>query len=132
MKGYNISRLPKTYISQYPGPHEVWLLEVAKLRVRMPDGTIRALDETPHYQFVRGNKEPYKRWLRRYNHLYESSLDSFESLLREDFYYLEGEYSQDFIRCNQNFVIIDGVHRATVLYRRNGSTIVIPVVMEVQ
>jgi len=116
MKGYK-QEIGLIAMFDYKGPDIVVYMAPKRLRVRLPSGDIVALDETPHYQYTIGNKQPYCDWLIEYGHLYESSLASFEHLMSDESFYLEGQHAQDFILCDKNFVIIDGVHRATRLFQ---------------
>ncbi|MHA2063150.1 MAG: hypothetical protein ACXABY_02095 [Candidatus Thorarchaeota archaeon] len=118
MKGYTtVSALMLVHMDAYKGSDEMWIMPLSRLCVRMPGEGIVNLDATPHYQYTLGNKQPYRDWLVKHHHLYESSLASFEHLMNDESYYLDEPYDQDFILCDKNFVIIDGVHRATRLFQ---------------
>lgn len=118
MKGYvKYAFTMAKHIERYEGEEEAHLIEVATLKVRMPGEGIVAIDQTPHYQYTLGNTQPYKDWLVAHDHLYESSLASFEHLMNDDSLYLDGKHRQDFIMHDDDLVIIDGVHRATRLFQ---------------
>lgn len=118
MKGYTtINDVMLAHMAAYDGPDEIRIIPIADLCVRTPAGSIVTLEATPHYQYTLGNKQPYRDWLVEHNHLYESSLASFEHLMNDESDYLDEPYDQDFILCDKNFVIIDGVHRATRLFQ---------------
>lgn len=121
MKGYtdNPTDIMQA-VFDYRGLHTPHVIEVRKLRVRMPlPGDVHIIvdiHETPHYQYTQGNTQPYKDWLREHNHLYDESLASFEHLMNDDSIYLESPHDKKFIKHDHQLVITDGVHRATRLY----------------
>ncbi len=118
MRGYTTNpAIIQQQVLAYKGTDVVLFIDLEGLQVRMPSGDIVPLDATPHYQYTLGNKQPYCDWLIEHSHLYESSLASFEDLMNDGSLYLEGSHAQDFILCDRNFVIIDGVHRATRLFQ---------------
>lgn len=118
MKGYTTDHdVMLAHMAAYDGLDEIRIIPIADLCVRTPEKTIAKIDETPHYQYTLGNKQPYLDWLVAHNHLYELSLASFEHLMNDESYYLDAPYDQNFILCNKDFVIIDGVHRATRLFQ---------------
>lgn len=124
MKGYtkDYNKMVE-HMARYKGPHQIEIIEINRLRVSMPGQFIHRLEETPHYQYTRGNTQLYKDWLIEYDHLYESSLTSFEHLMNDDSDYLDEPYDQDFILYYQRTsygsskIIIDGIHRATRLFQ---------------
>ena len=118
MKGYTDSAdVMLQHIDRYAGHEVVHIIEIAKLRIRMPGEGIVAITATPHYLYTLGNKQPYKDWLVAHNHLYDSSLASFEYLMNDGADYLDGKHADDFIVHDSQLVIIDGVHRATRLFQ---------------
>lgn len=118
MKGYSADFM--TMLEQmlhYEGDDLPHTIEIARLRVRMPRQGIVAINATPHYLYTLGNQQPYKDWLVEHNHLYESSLASFEYLMNDESEYLGKGHELDFIIHDDDLVIIDGVHRATRLFQ---------------
>lgn len=118
MKGYTTSSIEMMkHMARYKGPEEPHIIEIASLRVMMPGEGVKKLYETPHFQYTLGYQEPYKMWLIQENHLYESSLASFEYLMNDDTEYLGEGHEDDFIIHKDDMVIFDGVHRATRLFQ---------------
>jgi 2-polyprenyl-3-methyl-5-hydroxy-6-metoxy-1,4-benzoquinol methylase len=88
--------------------------------------TLVKLRDTPHFQYVCGNQAPYLQYLETYGidvgFGAEHSRENFERLLSANEKYLEGAYSSNYIICEQVntktgviAVILDGVHRASIL-----------------
>lgn len=82
------------------------------------------LKDTPHYQFINGNKEPYRNYLKNFTWAVGFGRDHSEEIflnliLRLDEYgYLSGPNNGDYIVCeliNNEVVITDGLHRAVYL-----------------
>jgi len=79
------------------------------------------VEETPHYRFLKGELAGYIEYLKTF--LYGPlSCDYYPqrlSALCEDFKYLESPYETDYIITkkmgNNRYVILDGVHRASIL-----------------
>jgi len=118
MKGYTDNEnVMREHMESYSGRHKIHIVEIAKLQISMPGQGIMTISQTPHYQYVCGNKEPYKEWLIEHGHLYEESLASFEYLMNDDSYYLDLKHARDFIMHDDELIIVDGVHRATRLFQ---------------
>jgi hypothetical protein len=98
----------------YDGPNHLHWMRLKDLKVRMATShtefIIVGIDETVHYQYAIGNKQPYKDWLVALRHSYDSSLESFEHIMTDDTRYLEGKYQNGFIIHDDDLIIIDGVH----------------------
>jgi 2-polyprenyl-3-methyl-5-hydroxy-6-metoxy-1,4-benzoquinol methylase len=103
-------------LRRYEGDYSAEIVTLSDLKVRIFKDLIVGIDETPHYQYALGNHQPYKDFLVKYNHLYDSSLESFEHIMNDDSCYLEGEHEADFIHIDGDNIIVDGVHRATRLF----------------
>lgn len=78
--------------------------------------------DTPHYQFVLGNKKPYQEYLLTYGENVgygrEHSVNSFKQILNSKDSYLSGAYNRDYIVVEEvsglfgkKLVVLDGVHR---------------------
>jgi hypothetical protein len=89
------------------------------------------LNQTPHWDYLVGNKKPYLEYLKKYkeNVGLEHSPKIYEKLIKS-FKYLDKKYNKDYIICekeNNEYVIRDGLHRATILHFKNYD--MIPVVV---
>jgi len=118
MKGYTFNpQIIDHHLKSYKGKGKMVMMDLRELKVRMPDKSIINIEETPHFKYCNGNQEPYKDFLKQWfrQDEYQSSLNSLEYLMTDDHYYLEGKHSEDYIRCGQDLVIRDGVHRAARL-----------------
>lgn len=84
------------------------------------------LKNTPHYQYLQGNKQPYYDYLVKFGknvgYGLEHSVKNFEKLIHSESAYLRQKYSSNYIICEKTKsifssknVIIDGVHRASIL-----------------
>ena len=96
----------------------------AKLVVSMEDTNVKHdlfdLDKTPHYAFLKGQKEAYKTYLEKFTWAVgvEHSEENFQNLINNFGTYLELPYNKEYIICQAekgHFVIRDGFHRATLL-----------------
>jgi hypothetical protein len=117
MRGYTDDiQTMRQHMALYNGPHKVDVVSLSDLRVSIPGRGIVTLDQTPHYQYILGNKQPYLDLLLAQNYLYHQSINSFEYVINNDLDYLDKPHEQDFIFCYTTCVIIDGVHRATYLF----------------
>lgn len=121
MKGYTVDAAElREPIFNYEGPHVAHIMDLTKLRVRMPRGDggflFLKIHQTPHYKYTQGDTQPYKDWLVEHRHLYDESLASFEHLMNDDSNYLDPPYNDEWIMHDDDLVIVDGVHRATRLY----------------
>jgi SAM-dependent methyltransferase len=99
------------------------------------------ISKTPHYEFVMGNRGPYQQYLKTYGervgHGIEHSVDQFERLLSVEFRYLAGEHHSDYIageyirrRFRQRFVLLEGVHRASILLAQGRRAAPVAVIRE--
>jgi hypothetical protein len=99
---------------------------------------ISRLKDTPHWKYIKGNKKPYINYLRKFG-LYvgygiEHSSSNFDKLISHEFKYLSGNFSKNYIVCEEvkwliisRIVILDGLHRACILLSKD--TKHIPVVI---
>lgn len=87
------------------------------------------LNKTPHYKYINGNTQPYKAYLKKFGNRVgypdEHTVANFNKLLRNDFSYLKGKFSENYIVCEKikdtdgfKNVIIDGVHKAVILFNQ--------------
>ena len=78
------------------------------------------LEDSPHYQYLLGNKQPYIDYL-KIAHQPDHSVEKYQQLINE--FQIE---KANFIRCypvNEKWVIADGFHRACILLHRGISQI---------
>jgi hypothetical protein len=117
MRGYtdDIKKMQQ-HMELYDGQYKVDIVSIADLRADIPGRGIITLDQTPHYQYIIGNKYPYLNLLLAQNYPYHQSIDSFEYVINNNLYYLDKPHERDFIFCYTTRVIIDGVHRASYLF----------------
>lgn len=96
----------------------------AKLVVSMEGTNVKHdlfdLDKTPHYAFLKGQKEAYKTYLEKFTWAVgvEHSEENFQNLINNFGTYLQLTHNKDYIICQAergHFVIRDGLHRATML-----------------
>ena len=91
----------------------------ASLITNYPSKKIIKLEESPHYQFLLGNREPYIEYM-KISHQKEHSVEVFEELIK-NFNYLEGSNKNKFVVCNKfgdYYLIQDGFHRCCIqLYK---------------
>ena len=77
------------------------------------------IDNTPHFQYVQGNKKPYIEYVNRNigETLQEDHYpESFEKLINNfDQNYNDKNQKKSFIIINKDNVILDGLHRASIL-----------------
>jgi 2-polyprenyl-3-methyl-5-hydroxy-6-metoxy-1,4-benzoquinol methylase len=103
--------------------------------------TITRLRDTPHYQFVTGNRTPYQEYLARFGrHVgfgIEHSEADFDRLLESDFRYLEPPHNDRYIVCERvrsglgkKLVVLDGVHRACLLSYRGEHAAAVAIVLD--
>lgn|SRR3989344_2297087 len=87
------------------------------------------LDKTPHYKYVNGDTSFYETYLKKFGNRVgypgEHTVTNFNKLLRGNFSYLKGEFSENYIVCEKikytdgfKNVIIDGVHKAVILFNQ--------------
>ena len=107
----------RRHIARYQGYHLPKIILTNSLQVRIFGSIIVSLDNTPHYQYIIGNKDQYMGFLHQYNHPIEESLRRFEDVIHGPWDYLDGPHEQKFIECDPNLVIVDGVHRAVRLFQ---------------
>ncbi|MFC1591409.1 class I SAM-dependent methyltransferase [Thermodesulfobacteriota bacterium] len=92
------------------------------------------LQQTPHYQFIKGNKKPYQEYLEKFGESVgfgiEHSEGAFAALLESQERYLGEHYRSNYIVCfeKQNLfgkksILLDGVHRACLLLHQGVSEI---------
>jgi len=77
------------------------------------------LEESPHYQFLLGNIEPYIEYLKIAKQP-DHSVEKFEKLMKE-FDYLSKGNKYKYIECVEKddiYVIIDGFHRSCILLHK--------------
>jgi SAM-dependent methyltransferase len=90
--------------------------------------------DTPHYQFVLGNEEPYCGYLKRHGedvgYGREHSIETFKSLLASQQGYLDDQYRSNYIVAEEvkgilgkKLVVLDGTHRVCQLISQ-GFTVV--------
>ena len=102
---------------------------------------ITKLEDTPHYQFVMGRREPYRQYLAQFGASVgagiEHSEESFDALLASEFDYLAAPHASSYILCERvksllssKLVILDGVHRASILLARGLRELPVAVVQE--
>lgn len=124
MKGYTSDEsVMREHIDQYTGKNQPHIVELEKLKVIDIRGHITSIKESPHYQYTAGNKQPYIDFLKRDHPTeYEESIESFEYLMNSDLNYLDPNHKkyngwggEDHFIIHDDYVIRDGVHRATRL-----------------
>jgi SAM-dependent methyltransferase len=97
--------------------------------------------DTPHYQFVLGNEEPYCGYLKRHGedvgYGREHSIEAFKSLLASEEVYLDDQYRSDYIVAEavkgilgKKLVVLDGVHRVCQLISQGYSSVPIAILKE--
>ena len=94
----------------------------ARLITTWPDQKLVRLQDTPHWQFLNGNKQPYIDYLEKANQP-EHSVQKFEALITN--FNLR---SLDFIECiekDNKYIISDGFHRACIFLHKGITEIVI-------
>jgi 2-polyprenyl-3-methyl-5-hydroxy-6-metoxy-1,4-benzoquinol methylase len=124
MKGYTRNAaVMRSHIDDYRGDNHPHIIEINKLKVADKRGTITPIKETPHYQYVLGNKQPYLDFLREdHPNEYNESISSFEYLINSELDYLDSSHKkyngyagEDSFIIHDDYIIRDGVHRATLL-----------------
>jgi hypothetical protein len=94
------------------------LIKLSDLRVRIHGPMIVAINKTPHYQYIVGNKSAYMEFLYEYHaSVIALSLERFEYVINGPYDYLGGPHNDEYIKCDGDMVIVDGVHRATRLFQ---------------
>lgn len=87
------------------------------------------LEDTPHYQFVMGRREPYRAYLAQFGADVGAGIEhseaSFEQLVSSELSYLAAPHASSYILCERvksllssKLVVLDGVHRACILRAR--------------
>jgi hypothetical protein len=131
---------PKGYNKQ---PHKVVMADLTMLKgniVKSVDRnrlTITRMEPTliidsPHYQYAIGNKQPYQEYLEMLKHItwaraainqehldIQFMFDKFDKILDNKTEYLIPPYESYYIICNNNRMIIDGMHRTISLLSNN-------------
>ena len=124
MKGYTIDEsVMRKHMDGYTGKNQPHIVDLEKLQVIDIRGKITSIKDSPHYQYVLGNKQPYIDFLKRdHPSEYEQSIESFEYLLNSELDYLDTNHKkyngwdgEDTFIIHDNYVIRDGVHRASRL-----------------
>lgn len=96
----------------------------AKLVVSMDNNKVQHglcdLDQTPHYTFLKGNKEAYRNYLQKFTWAVgvEHSEEVYQNLINNFGTYLQSPHNKDYIICqveSGKLVIRDGLHRAVIL-----------------
>lgn len=99
------------------------------------------IGNTPHYAFLKGNERKYRQYLEKYGrdvgYTLEHSVESFKELINSKERYLESKYKSNFIVCesvnrffSEKIVILDGVHRASLLLYQGVSHIPVVLITE--
>ena len=124
MKGYTIDEsVMRKHMDGYTGKNQPHIVDLEKLQVIDIRGNLSSIKDSPHYQYVLGNKQPYIDFLKRdHPSEYEQSIESFEYLLNSELDYLDtthkkynGWGGEDTFIIHDNYIIRDGVHRASRL-----------------
>jgi hypothetical protein len=91
---------------------------------------ITPIEKTPHYKYLHNDTKPYKEYLANFSNgsllagptYWEFCLKKFTSL-SQSFDYLKSPFEHTFILVKETqpnqFVIVDGLHRATILKSKN-------------
>ena len=94
-------------------------LRVNELKCNIIDKGIVFIEDTPHFQYIKGQTNAYIEYVNRNigEKLQEDHYpDSFEKLINNfDKNYTDKSQKKSYIIVNKNNVILDGVHRASVL-----------------
>ena len=95
------------------------IVDVKELRCSVIGKGIVSIDESPHYQYVQGNKDPYIEYVNKNigEKLQEDHYpEAFEKLINNfDINYNETRRKKSLIIINKDKVIIDGLHRVSIL-----------------
>lgn len=102
---------------RYNGPEEMHLIEVSSLKVHLPKLGVLPINKTPHYKYANGVAQPYIDWLFDNDLPYEFLLTQFHHLMNDQSRFLEGQYKDNYIVHDDDFVILNGVYIATRLFQ---------------
>lgn len=106
------------HIDRYQGRHHPHIVEMSKLKVALPDKSIVNICETPHYQYMLGDHDIYMKFLDKHylqHSPFEHQLQSLDILMNDDSDYLDEKFHDGLIIHKNDFIIMDGVHRAARL-----------------
>ena len=102
------------------------LINIHELRARLittwPEQKIIKLQDSPHYAYLCGDKQPYIDYLKKANQE-EHSVEKFDKLIET--FVLR---STDWIQCREQdgvYIISDGFHRACIFLHRGITGIII-------
>jgi SAM-dependent methyltransferase len=143
-------RFPDSLSHLEQPPYEICKVNLDSLYVRVVSRknlkgvthNIIKLSQAPHYQYLQGNEHVYSHYLEKFGkdvgYGIEHSVKAYDDLIASPERYLEGKYSSDYIICEEiktfwgsRYVILDGVHRASVLKREGVGTIPIALLKDV-
>lgn len=107
----------------------------------VPRHKIKHISKTPHAAFLSGRKKEYSAYLKEFGksvgYRYGHSVEDFKKLDQNFVRYLDSSHSDEYIICEytKNFlkeriVILDGVHRATLLVSRSIKSIPVAIVIK--
>ncbi len=116
-------------------------INIDKLQCSIITGKIKKIkkvicniEETPHYKALKGNKEKYIKYIKKYGGIYltdNHSLDNFLKL-KKNFKYPYYKNNLNYIlvkSINKNkFLIQDGVHRASILKYKKINNILVAII----
>ncbi len=119
--------------------HKLYARIVIKNNNEIVRHKIVHISKTPHYQYLLGDKKPYLDYLKKYGksvgYTLEHSSEAFDSLISDTKTYLSKNYASNYIVCEKiatkfgkKLVIIDGVHRATILLKNKSSNIPVAII----
>ena len=114
-------------------PHKIVLSSNIVKQVDKEKRTILSMQktplyDTPHFQYIIGNKDVYGEYLSMLKYItwaraainqehldLQFMFDKYDKMLHSDHDYLQPPYEDSYIICDSTGLIQDGLHRATIL-----------------